>query len=185
MRALNNQVGGDHYKKMKCQPIFLCNSVGLVYGFTGGNIAKYLCRFPHKGKPVEDLQKALHYIALHKEVYERPGEVKTDYLRNMTLHVERYISENKLPGYHADMLRMLVTALISGEFGALVDRVNAEIATFTQCGDAKVGRGVRPCGINPTLDNAKVDDGYTDIQSQAGEYPDVRIGIDVWGMNLK
>lgn len=185
MRALNNQVGGDHYKKMKCQPIFLCNAVGLVYGFTGGNIAKYLCRFPHKGKPVEDLQKALHYIALHKEVYERPGEVQTDYLRNMTSHVERYISENKLPSYHADMLRMLVTALISGEFGALIDRVKGEIATFTPCGDTKVGWSLRSGGINQTLDKETVEDSYTAIQHPSGDGHGVRIGIDVWGTNLK
>ena len=34
-------------------------------GFVGyllGNIMKYLLRFPHKGKPVEDLKKARWYL---------------------------------------------------------------------------------------------------------------------------
>ena len=31
-------------------------------GYLRGTLLKYFCRFPHKGKPVEDLQKALWYL---------------------------------------------------------------------------------------------------------------------------
>lgn len=136
MDVLGTQVGGDHYKNMKYQPIFVCNAIGRVYGFTGGNIAKYLCRYPYKGKPAEDLQKALHYINLHKNMFYRPSEVPLFVFESLTTEVEQFINQNELPGYHAELLRMLVTALISGNFSALINRVKGEIETFPQCGDA-------------------------------------------------
>ena len=55
------QVGGDHYRKMKIQPIEFITANNL--GFCVGNIIKYVVRYPHKnGK--EDLLKARHYIDL-------------------------------------------------------------------------------------------------------------------------
>lgn len=142
MGVLDTQVGGDHYKNMKCQPIFLCNAIGQIYGYTGGNIAKYLCRFPHKGKPDEDLQKALHYIDLHQAIAHPVGDVPNRVLQNMASHVEEYIYENKLPGFHAEMLRMLIIALMSSNFSALIDLVKGEIATFPQCGYAALEQPV-------------------------------------------
>lgn len=64
--VLNKQVGGDHYKSMSYQPITLCEWAGVVGGFSLGNVFKYLCRYPYKGKSVEDLKKARHYIELHE-----------------------------------------------------------------------------------------------------------------------
>ena len=55
------EVGGDHYRKMKIQPIEFITANNL--GFCVGNIIKYVVRYPHKnGK--EDLLKARHYIDL-------------------------------------------------------------------------------------------------------------------------
>lgn len=136
MSEVNNQVGGDFCGDTKYQPFFVCNAFGRVYGYTGGNIAKYLCRYPYKGKPVEDLQKALHYINLHKQFFYHTTDITSQSLRDITRCVEEFITENKLPGYHAELLRMLVTAMISDSFGELSNRVSGEIATFPQCGDA-------------------------------------------------
>lgn len=39
-------------------------------GFLDGNVVKYVCRFRHKGKPIEDLKKARWYLdrlIAHKE----------------------------------------------------------------------------------------------------------------------
>lgn len=61
MEALNQQVGGSHYKDMQIQPVefILANNLG----FCVGNCIKYLCRYKNKnGK--EDLLKAKHYIEL-------------------------------------------------------------------------------------------------------------------------
>ena len=58
---LTVQVGGDHYRKMKIQPIefILANDIG----FLEGCVIKRICRYKDKNG-VEDLQKAKHEIEL-------------------------------------------------------------------------------------------------------------------------
>ena len=59
--ALEVQIGGDHYKAMKIQPIEFINKNNLNY--CQGNIIKYVTRYKAKnGK--QDLEKAKHYIDL-------------------------------------------------------------------------------------------------------------------------
>lgn len=59
--ALEEQVGGKHYKEFRIQPIEFIEGNDL--GFAVGNVIKYVCRYKHKnGK--EDLLKARHYIDL-------------------------------------------------------------------------------------------------------------------------
>lgn len=62
------QVGGDHYRSMKIQPIdfILANNIG----FCEANAIKYLCRWKSKNG-IEDLKKARHYIDL---LIEKGGE---------------------------------------------------------------------------------------------------------------
>lgn len=57
------QVGGDHYKKMKIQPLEYILANGL--GFCEGNIVKYITRYGTKGG-VEDIDKVIHYAQLLK-----------------------------------------------------------------------------------------------------------------------
>ena len=61
MKSYKKQVGGNHYKKYKIQPVefILKNNIG----FVEGNIIKYVLRFKEKGG-AEDLLKAKHYIEL-------------------------------------------------------------------------------------------------------------------------
>lgn len=61
MAAIDEQVAGDHYRRMAIQPIQFITANNL--GFCEGNIIKYVCRWPAKGG-VEDLKKARHYIDL-------------------------------------------------------------------------------------------------------------------------
>jgi hypothetical protein len=58
LKALNNQVGGDHYSSKKHQPIeyIMANELG----FCEGSIVKYITRWREKGG-VEDLRKIKHY----------------------------------------------------------------------------------------------------------------------------
>jgi len=60
----DKQVGGDHYSKMKIQPVdYICEN-GL--GYLEGNVIKYVTR--HRSKNgVEDIDKAIHYLELIKE----------------------------------------------------------------------------------------------------------------------
>ena len=54
-----------HYKKGDMEAIKVIEAGIGDQGFVGyllGNIMKYLLRFPHKGKPIEDLKKARWYL---------------------------------------------------------------------------------------------------------------------------
>lgn len=59
MSAFDSQVGGNHYKSFKIQPIEFIHINGL--GYIAGNIIKYVCRYKIKNG-IEDLRKARHYI---------------------------------------------------------------------------------------------------------------------------
>lgn len=63
-KAINKQVGGNHYKEMAEQPIEFITANQL--GFCEGNAIKYICRYKAKGG-VEDIEKAIHYLQILKE----------------------------------------------------------------------------------------------------------------------
>lgn len=72
--ALDVQIGGQHYKSLKIQPVEFVAANGL--DFFQGNILKYITR--RKGdveKRLEDLNKAKHYIDLYMDFIKK-GEVK-------------------------------------------------------------------------------------------------------------
>jgi hypothetical protein len=71
--ALDVQVGGDHYKQLKIQPIEYTMKNGL--DFIQGNIIKYATRFKNKDG-VKDLEKVKHYADLAIEMHY-PDTVKT------------------------------------------------------------------------------------------------------------
>ena len=66
---LREQVGGDHYSKLAIQPVEYINANGLSY--LQGNVVKYISRYNHKGKPLEDLQKAKHYVEMLIELEDK------------------------------------------------------------------------------------------------------------------
>ena len=57
------QVGGDHYKKHKIQPLDIIDEYKL--GYYLGNVIKYVLR--DKKDKKEDIDKAIHYLQLWKE----------------------------------------------------------------------------------------------------------------------
>ena len=71
MKAIDKQVGGDHYKKLKIQPF----TYSMVNELDSGQAAviKYVTRFKDKnGK--SDLEKAKHVIDLLIEYYYPEAE---------------------------------------------------------------------------------------------------------------
>lgn len=68
-------LGSEHYKMGKIEPIEYIEANGLARGFYAGNIIKYVTRYPYTDEPIEDLEKARHYLdlllELEKEAYER------------------------------------------------------------------------------------------------------------------
>lgn len=63
--ALNIQVGGSHYKQWPIQPVEFISKNKI--GYCEGNVIKYVCRHEHKNG-VDDLDKAIHYLQLIKEL---------------------------------------------------------------------------------------------------------------------
>ena len=61
MKSYKKQVGGNHYKKYKIQPVefIIKNNIG----FCEGNVIKYVLRFKDKNG-IADLKKAKHYLEL-------------------------------------------------------------------------------------------------------------------------
>lgn len=59
--ALKVQVGGDHYKRLKIQPIEFIHANNIP--FAEGNVIKYVTRWRDKAG-IKDLEKAKHFIEL-------------------------------------------------------------------------------------------------------------------------
>ena len=61
MSALDDQIGGNHYKHMMIQPLeyALANNLGICEHA----VVKYISRWPHKGG-VDDLRKCIHYCQI-------------------------------------------------------------------------------------------------------------------------
>lgn len=59
--ALQNQIGGEHYKNMPIQPIEFCfkNELNVCQS----KVVKYITRYGHKNG-IEDLKKAKHMVEL-------------------------------------------------------------------------------------------------------------------------
>lgn len=69
--VFDKQVGGSHYKNLAIQPteFILANKLD----FAAGNAVKYICRYPLKGTPLQDLEKAKHYIEILIEREKKNG----------------------------------------------------------------------------------------------------------------
>jgi hypothetical protein len=61
MSALDQQQGGDHYRKLKIQPVAYIHANGLP--FIEGSVIKYVTRWRDKGG-IDDLKKARHFLDL-------------------------------------------------------------------------------------------------------------------------
>ena len=71
-KPLDTQIGGNHYKDLKIQPIEYIMANNLNY--CQGNAIKYLTRYKDKNG-LEDLKKAKHYIDILIQL-EYPNEIK-------------------------------------------------------------------------------------------------------------
>ena len=65
LKATDKQIGGNHYKQYKIQPIEFIMANDL--NFIQGNVIKYICRYENKNG-LEDLDKVIHYCELAKDL---------------------------------------------------------------------------------------------------------------------
>ena len=75
MKAKDKQVGGDHYKNLKIQPVEYIMANNLNY--CEGNVIKYVTRYKQKGGII-DLEKAKHYIDLLIQEVQDGTELEAD-----------------------------------------------------------------------------------------------------------
>lgn len=73
----------EHYRKLDVEAIDMIEMSMTQEEFLGylkGNVQKYLIRYKHKGKPLEDLDKALWYLTKlrYKVSYYEESEIKHD-----------------------------------------------------------------------------------------------------------
>lgn len=61
MEALKDQIGGEHYKNKKIQPVEYIHANNIP--FIEGSVIKYVTRHREKNGR-EDLEKAIHYLQL-------------------------------------------------------------------------------------------------------------------------
>lgn len=85
MSSLYVQVGGEHYKKYKIQPVEYAMANGLNY--CQANAVKYVTRYKDKGG-IEDLKKAIHNIEILIELETNEGKLN-DEARNTVLWPQR------------------------------------------------------------------------------------------------
>jgi len=65
-KALQKQIGGDHYKDCGIQPVEYIHANKLDY--FEGNVVKYITRHRTKGQGKKDIEKAIHYAQLILEL---------------------------------------------------------------------------------------------------------------------
>lgn len=75
MSALETQIGGDHYKKLKIQPMeySMANNLDACQH----TAIKYITRFRDKGG-IADLDKAIHCIEMLKEFETKNNKAKNN-----------------------------------------------------------------------------------------------------------
>ena len=89
MKAIENQIGGSHYKDMAFQPIKLITA--LRCSFIQGCIIKYISRYKNKNG-AQDIKKCIHYAQLAIEL----GDKRKCNDKVLLVSINMYIIKNKL-----------------------------------------------------------------------------------------
>ena len=93
MSALKHQEGGDHYAKLRIQPIEYIH--GNQIGFAEGNVIKYVTRWRDKGG-IADLKKARHFLDLLIELETREEKVSAlDDVNQKKFNLEQFVKCQK------------------------------------------------------------------------------------------
>ena len=125
--ALEQQVGGSHYKDMDMQPAQLAYMVGGSPMFC--KLAKYLTR--DKGNRNENLNKALHCIALENEMIDLRCQ-------NYKVYVTGYKSEeikefcSQFNPIDAELYEGILTKMLEGYLQTAADELKEYIKNREQ-----------------------------------------------------
>jgi len=97
--SLNTQIGGNHYLKLKMQPIDFIVKNNIP--FIEANIIKYISRYGNKNG-IEDLKKIKHYIELSKQLSIKDyskfvilDEIRKESIKHLINNATEYCDINK------------------------------------------------------------------------------------------
>lgn len=107
MSAIDIQVGGDHYKKLKTQPVEFWHAN--LMGASEGACVKYVSRWRDKDG-VKDLRKVRHFLLLiiEDEPYQRLYAAQREafpFYSGMGMRAEEFIESNGLKNQEAGVVR--------------------------------------------------------------------------------
>ena len=114
MKALEFQVGGDHYKRNAYQPIELITKLDCT--FIQGCIIKYITRYRFKNG-LQDINKCVHYAALAKELNDYKERKP---ITSSIEEVYKYAMQNKL----TIIQRQVIIAALTNKYNAVIDLCN-------------------------------------------------------------
>lgn len=92
---LKNQIGGDHYRRWKIQPVEFAERNLLPYSMS--NAIKYLMRYDSKGGR-QDLEKAMHYCELGMTFHHNNPEAYRVQSHEWSITPMDFVKANKLSG---------------------------------------------------------------------------------------
>ena len=131
--AHNPVTSPSHYTQYPVEPISICRHLG----FCLGNVVKYVLRAPYKNG-VEDLQKAMQYLAWEKETPAEALRIHDWYMveqylewLGLWLTEQSYEPGNEMMGLQAEFLSGLDSYLRVGQknqWQMLHDAVKAMLA---------------------------------------------------------
>lgn len=122
MTALEQQIAGNHYKRLAIQPVEFTMSNQMQ--FCEGNVIKYVTRWRDKGG-MKDLRKAAHFIDFilenepyrHQFTVHRPLYIIGEQMG--AISAEHYILSNGIENPAAGVIRYIWLWNISGRLGQL------------------------------------------------------------------
>lgn len=122
-KALDVQIGGQHYTRMAIQPMEFSMRHGL--NACQHTAIKYLGRYLYKSNPVEDLQKALHCCQLGIELKSPSQDVvpdeyaaadtALDYAYQNNLSIEVAMAIKNILTLHWGQAQEVIDGLLEGE----------------------------------------------------------------------
>jgi hypothetical protein len=127
-KATDNQVDGNHYSKLKIQPLQLAYSINASPCFT--KLAKYITR--DKGNKAEQMEKGLHVIDLEREI----GNRDTLYCWVMTrgglrlVDAEEEIQEFSMQFENSDIIKDCLMSMFDWRYSEATNhlyRLNKEV----------------------------------------------------------
>jgi hypothetical protein len=117
MNALNKQVGGNHYKDMKIQPLEFAELSGLSPA--QAKTIKYLSRFLNKNG-IQDIDKAAHCYEIFVDLYEQSKQkwfievwkICSKWLDDPRAWTPKYSEQEYIEQFECEIQRYLIALVL-------------------------------------------------------------------------